>query len=378
MRRWLAVSLLGVTATAQGGGPETSNAAAATPCSDAWYRSIEAQVPTGDGQQHGPDVGSDEWKSVVEFKLGIRGAPGVPGRDSSAWCGYIDWIVTRSSTSPPLVAHAAGTTVARGPPAGQSRVDPKGIEQVWVPAGTFLMGTDATAIQALKSLDPPKFVLGELASEQPRHEVHLTTGYWLDKYEVTNSAFSAFVAAGGFENRRLWSEAGWAWLAQQALDQLPRKCLGNVPDNPVVCVTWFEAEAYARWRGGRLPTEAEWEYAARGPQSQVYPWGNEFDGSRCNVTGSDGLRPVGSFSTGASWVGARDMAGNAMEWVQDWLGEYTGGAVQDPVGPDSGKVKVEKGGWWGGPSFAARSAYRHFEDPPEYGDMHIGFRVVSP
>jgi formylglycine-generating enzyme required for sulfatase activity len=144
-------------------------------------------------------------------------------------------------------------------------------------------------------------------------------------------------------------------------------------------VTWYEAEAYARWRNGQLPTEAEWEYAARGPRSYRYPWGDSFDASRCNVIDTEGLTAVGSFPDGVSWVGAHDMAGNAMEWVQDWLGVdyYRTGEAIDPQGPATGKVKVEKGGWWGSHAIVARSAYRHFEDPPEYGDGHIGFRVVS-
>jgi formylglycine-generating enzyme required for sulfatase activity len=264
------------------------------------------------------------------------------------------------------------------PTAGQVRVDSKGIEQVWVPEGSFLMGTDEASIQELMGLNPPGFVAGEFALEQPQHEVRITQGYWIDQYEVTNKAFQAFVADGGYTNQALWSAEGWEWLGRQFVDQLPRYCLGNEPDNPVACITWFEAEAYAHWRGGQLPTEAEWEYAARGPQSFIYPWGNEFDGSRCNVVDGTGLKPVGSYPTGASWVGAQDMAGNVMEWVQDWLGSYSAEAVENPTGPATGTVKVEKGGWWGGTFFVARSAYRHFEDPPDYGDMHIGFRVVSP
>jgi formylglycine-generating enzyme required for sulfatase activity len=258
------------------------------------------------------------------------------------------------------------------------RIDPKGIEQVWVPAGSFLMGTDEAAISKLMTLHPTGFVLGEFASEQPQHEVRITAGYWIDKSEVTNKAFQAFVADGGYQTQAVWSAAGWDWLRQQPDGLLPRNCLGNVADNPVACVTWYEAEAYAKWRGGRLPAEAEWEYAARGPRSLAYPWGNDFDGSRCNVVDSTGLKPVGSYPAGVSWVGAFDMAGNVMEWVQDWLGSYSAGAVDNPTGPATGKVKVEKGGWWGSTLFVARSAYRHFEDPPEYGDGHIGFRAVSP
>jgi iron(II)-dependent oxidoreductase len=284
-------------------------------------------------------------------------------------------LATATVTMTPPTLEPTSTSI---PTPGQVRTDPRGIEQVWVPAGSFLMGTDAGAIEELRALKPPGFVLGEFASEQPQREVRITAGYWIDKYEVTNKAFQAFVEAGGYQNRDLWSDAGWEWLSHQSVDQLPRYCLGNLPDNPVACVTWHEAEAYARWRGGRLPTEAEWEYAARGPRSLTYPWGNEFDSSRCNVVDSKGLKPVGSYPQGASWAGALDMAGNVMEWVQDWLGSYAPDAVENPTGPARGKVKVEKGGWWGSNLFVARSAYRHFEDPPEYGDVHIGFRVVSP
>ncbi len=277
-----------------------------------------------------------------------------------------------------LLLLEAASTVAPAQPMAQVRIDPQGIEQVWVPPGSFLMGSDEATIRELMALDPPRFVVGEFASEQPQHEVQVTTGYWIDRREVTNKTFQMFVGAGGYRDEDYWSEAGRDWLSKQTVGELPRPCLGNVPEHPVASVTWYEAEAYARWRGGRLPTEAEWEYAARGPTSPNYPWGNEFDAGRCNLAGSTGLKPVGSYLSGASWVGALDMAGNAMEWVQDWLGVYAAGAVTDPGGPASGKVKVEKGGWWGAPFIVARPAYRHFEDPPEYADAHIGFRVITP
>lgn len=265
-------------------------------------------------------------------------------------------------------------------PVGQlTQIDSKDVEQVWVPAGSFRMGSDASAIAELEALKPPEWIAKAFASEQPQHKVRLTTGYWIDKYEVTNRAFQAFVESGGYASREYWSEAGWRWLTGEAGGQRSAACVAPAPDHPRVCVTWYEAEAYATWRGGRLPTEAEWEYAARGPESLRYPWGNEFDSQRCNVVDSKGLTPVGSYPAGVSWVGAHDMAGNAMEWVQDWLdvAYYERRESNDPAGPTLGRIKVEKGGWWGSNLFVTRAAYRHYEDPPGYADKHIGFRVVS-
>lgn len=262
------------------------------------------------------------------------------------------------------------------------------------------MGTDEATIHELEALRPPGFVLGEFPLEQPQHEVRITHGFWIDKYEVTNAAFQAFVDDGGYQNRAYWSDAGWEWLSDKNISSLPRYCSFAQPDTPRACITWYEAEAYAKWRGGRLPTEAEWEYAARGPESLIYPWGNEFDSSRCNVIDSMGPTPVGSFPDGASWVGALDMAGNAVEWVQDWLGNYEQGVAVDPIGPATGTIRIQKGGWWGGNLFVARAAYRQalaagahsmvrptmliilnfyfYLDPPDYGDYRIGFRIVSP
>lgn len=273
---------------------------------------------------------------------------------------------------------APGTPVSspdRDP--GTARTDARGVGQVWVPGGTFTMGADDSAAT------PPPWAANEARSERPAHTVQLTRGYWIDTTEVTVASFTAFKAAGGYNDESLWSPEGWKWRQAQGQKPLPDPCLQQAPDEPQVCVTWYEAEAYAHWRGGRLPTEAEWEFAARGPDSLVYPWGNDYDKTRANLDGGTGPKPVGNFPKGKSWVGALDMSGNGMEWVADWWSSvyYGQSPAADPKGPPSGSIKVEKGGWWGpandSGAYVGRAAYRHFEDPPFYDDYHIGFRIVS-
>lgn len=281
---------------------------------------------------------------------------------------------TPATTTPVTTTPAAAITVDPSLVAGSARTDTFGIDQVWVPAGVFMMGSDDTS-----GFDVPSWANAAWASEQPAHEVELTRGYWIDRHEVTNEAFDAFVAAGGYDEPAHWSEEGLVWLARQDPLSLPAACESSEADHPRACVTWHEAEAYAAWRGGRLPTEAEWEFAARGPDSFVFPWGDVWDTTLANIEDSTGTTAVGSYPRGASWVGAVDMAGNVMEWVGDWWSftYYEERVRVDPHGPESGSKKVEKGGWWGKVPFVGRSAYRHFEDPPTYQDEHIGFRVVA-
>ncbi len=286
-----------------------------------------------------------------------------------------------SAVASPSAAPTASPTPPASPSidpnAGKERIDEHGVAQVWVPSGSFLIGTDET--DPTGELAPPTWARFELASERPQHEVALTSGYWIDKTEVTNQAFQAFVDAGGYQERSLWSEAGWTWLSGRDATALPVACVDAEPDHPRVCITWFEAEAYAAWRGGALPTEAQWEFAARGPSSPIFPWGDDWDAAKANVVDSSELTAVGSYPDGASWVGALDMSGNAMEWAADWYsGSYYKQQVRDdPTGPDLGTKKVEKGGWWGSVPYVARAAYRHFEDPPTYQDHHIGVRIVT-
>jgi formylglycine-generating enzyme required for sulfatase activity len=240
------------------------------------------------------------------------------------------------------------------------------------------MGSDET------SATPPAWAAATFQSEHPAHEVALSRGYWIDATEVTVAQLAAFKAAGGYDDETLWSERGWVWRRGMGGISLPKPCLDQEPDQPQVCVTWYEAEAYATWRGGRLPTEAEWEFAARGPDSRIYPWGDDFDPTLANLDGATGPVAVGRYPKGASWVGALDMAGNAMEWVADWWSRdyYAQGIRVDPTGPSTGGKKIEKAGWWGPPddagAFIARSAFRLDEDAPTYSDHHIGFRIISP
>jgi iron(II)-dependent oxidoreductase len=300
-------------------------------------------------------------------------------RSIGVWAGALILLTSCSgggimtSETPPTSTALPDPTPARA--MGESRADAHGVEQVWVPAGSFEMGTLETA-----ELDPPSWAKAELASEQPAHRVQLSSGYWIDKFEVTNASFARFAEAGGYQDPSYWSSQGLEWLQRQGNRKLPLRCAAEEPpDFPRVCVTWYEAQAYASWRGGRLPTEAEWEYAARGPRSNIYPWGDEWDPAKANVVDSDRPTAVGSFPAGASWIGALDMSGNAMEWVGDWLDPdyYSLRVSVDPQGPESGRIKIEKGGWWGSNPYVARAAYRHFEDPPDYQDHHIGFRVVT-
>ncbi|HJP87860.1 MAG TPA: SUMF1/EgtB/PvdO family nonheme iron enzyme [Candidatus Limnocylindrales bacterium] len=289
----------------------------------------------------------------------------------------------QGTTLSPPASTTTNPTEAPGTPVespdrdpGTARTDAHGVGQVWVPGGTFTMGSDDI------DATPPPWAANEARTERPAHEVNLSRGYWIDTTEVTVASFTEFKNAGGYDDESLWSAEGWQWRKRQGTKALPDPCLQQAPDEPQVCVTWYEAEAYAHWRGGRLPTEAEWEFAARGPESLVYPWGNEYDRTLANLDGGTGPMAVGSFPRGKSWVGALDMSGNVMEWVADWWSSvyYSQSPANDPTGPATGSIKVEKGGWWGpandGGAYVGRSAYRHWEDPPLYADHHIGFRIV--
>lgn len=295
-----------------------------------------------------------------------------------------------------VVLCALATPIAVGKSPGDAfERDAYGVRMLWAPPGAFRMGsTNAEIDGALELCEAARgsCAASWVASEQPHHEVSLA-GFWIDATEVTNEQFCRFLNSEG--NR---IEGGRAWLDVRSPDCLileiddefrPKE---GFEDHPVVEVSWFGANAYATWAGGRLPTEAEWAYAARGPDSAVFPWGNSFDGtalSYCdancafdtrNESSDDGYArtaPVGIYPTGASWVGALDMAGNVWEWCADWYSStyYQESPAENPTGPPTGTRRVCRGGAWGGDPYDVRSARRGGIRPRD-SYASIGFRCV--
>jgi sulfatase modifying factor 1 len=255
---------------------------------------------------------------------------------------------------------------------------------VRVPAGTFRMGSPDSE--------------GD-ADEHPQHEVTLS-GYCIDRTEVTVAAYGACVAAKGCSASRL--TVSWAGYSPEDTKRHSRWCNGpDRPEHPMNCVDWEQAAAYCQWAKKRLPTEAEWEYAARGSGGRRYPWGNpEPSVERLNAcgrecvsmakrylnaawrglySGKDGWEttaPVGTYRDGVSPFGTFDMAGNVWEWTSDWYGLYTGAAATNPKGPNAGEYRVNRGGGWATLDISwVRAANRDGSDPSNrFNDL--GFRCA--
>ena len=251
------------------------------------------------------------------------------------------------STPLPIPASAALPLSANNPITG--------VAVVYVPAGEFLMGSAETD----SNRDP--------ASEEPQHKVYLDA-FWISKLQVTNAMFNACVAAGSCNY-----SAGHA-TNPNYLDPL-------FANHPVVYVSWDMAQTYCRWTGGRLPTEAEWEKAARGPDGQRYPWGTDMARIKyANANNEVGnTTAVGTFPFGTSYYGALDMGGNVREWVSDWYDAdyFSVSPVANPQGPESGDAKVLKGASYKDPWVYSRSANRLSHEPASPGAVR-GFRCVYP
>jgi formylglycine-generating enzyme required for sulfatase activity len=259
---------------------------------------------------------------------------------------------SRSETPTPPPGPTEGTSAGHGLPGlGNTWARPAdGMRMVYVPGGTFPMGS---------SEDDPE----ARPDEWPQHRVTLE-GFWIDQTEVTNAQFLQFLNEHGNRGPRgatmIVLDQGYTRISQVG----DRFVAPEVAfQRPVVMVTWHGAVAYCAWAGGRLPSEAEWEYAARGPEGSRYPWGN--DPPTCDLANYGtciGVPvQVGSRPAGASWCGALDMAGNVWEWVSDWFAPYSGEPQENPTGPTSGDVPVLRGGGWHSPRWEIRAAYRQHE-----------------
>jgi formylglycine-generating enzyme required for sulfatase activity len=239
-----------------------------------------------------------------------------------------------------------------------------------VPAGSFKMGTTPEIAEELS-----KTTNSRLADETPQHTVWVES-FLIGRYPVTNREYKEFVDATGhgvpFRDDALSRHMNW--------DFDTRRCPLGRDDHPVTLVSWYDAQAYCQWLGGRLPTEAEWEKAARGEDGRQWPWGNTWQSDRCNA-GIDGIRdttPVQQYAErGQSPYGVWDMAGNVWEWTSSHLDPYPYDAGDGREVMSVGGRRAHRGGAWLLPSFAVRCSSRGSADPRDFG-FNLGFRVVLP
>jgi formylglycine-generating enzyme required for sulfatase activity len=255
---------------------------------------------------------------------------------------------TPAPTSPPVPEGAATPEVVEEPSATPVPALAVTDVMVEIPAGPFILGTDVG--------NP---------DEGPAHEFDVPA-FQIDKFEVTNADFAAFVEVTGYQTDAEKSGAKRTW----------RDDFGAGEDNhPVVRVTWNDAVAYCTWLGKRLPNEAEWEKAARGPEGFTYPWGDEWDPTQANVkeSGLRGTTAVGSYLPNG--YGLHDVAGNVWEWTNEWYQPYPG---NDEEGQFYGeKFRVVRGGGWFEEAPQVVTYNRNAADPDETANDDLGFRCAK-
>jgi sulfatase modifying factor 1 len=279
-------------------------------------------------------------------------------------------------------------------PASAQETGEKYKDMVLIPAGEFLMGSTKEQVKKVtESYNGKKPWFG---NETPQRSVSLKA-FYIDKYEVTNSQYKKFVDATGY--RVPYVSEPWAQKYNWKDGTYPPYPLG-MGRRPVVLVSYEDALAYAKWAGKRLPTEAEWEKAARGTDGRIYPWGNEWDSSRCNsaerIFGRPVITfnqtriweqqfkikaafsvftdPVGKYESGKSPYGCYDMAGNVWEWTSDWYEPYPGSSY---ITEEYGKTyKVLRGGSWYNGRIVLRCPNRN-RSFPSYRSANFGFRCAK-
>ncbi|MEO8341569.1 MAG: SUMF1/EgtB/PvdO family nonheme iron enzyme, partial [Nitrospirota bacterium] len=192
--------------------------------------------------------------------------------------------------------------------------------------------------------------------------------YWIDQYPVTNRKYRAFIVADGYGTHAYWSSDGWKWKIENNITtpKYWNNTKWNKADHPVVGVSYYEAEAYAKWVEKRLPTEREWEKAARGEDGRRYPWGEEFDKNRCNSdeSGIGHTTPVTQYPKGVSPYGCYDMAGNVWEWCADWYDE------------EKKDWRVRRGGSWFNEPVNLRASDRYWIYAVNRANFN-GFRLAQ-
>ena len=247
--------------------------------------------------------------------------------------------------------------------------DPRLEQHNWVKVegGWFWMGAQA------KDAGGRNYDKEAYEDESPVHRVE-APAFCLGRYPVTVFEYERFVTAGGYGKERHWTAGGYGGFTEPGNWQRQLR----YPNRPVVEVSWHEAAAYCKWAEGRLPMEAEWEYAARcGRDGVRYPWGNEEpDEYRANFTGGPGHpTPVGLYLGGATPSEIHDLAGNVWEWVEDWWGEYSKTEAKNPKGPEKGDMKVVRGGAWFSDARGLRVSSRDWLRPVSRSS-DLGFRCA--
>jgi len=304
---------------------------------------------------------------VVIASLISTGSPGTPSIMTST-----ESLAVLTFTSIPATSPATKTVVSAATSFSLIEIrDSKGISMMFVPAGEFPMGSDLNAALAECKKFREDCDEGWVINEVPIHIVYLDA-YYIDKYEITNKQYSACVNVGVCD------------LPTESYSNTNTHYYGNTTfdNHPVIFVDWDRARRYCEWRGGQLPTEAQWEKAARGTDGLMYPWGESLDLNYANYSENSNnwanvdTTVVGNYIDGRSPYGVYDMAGNVFEWVADWYSDtyYLNSPSSNPKGPDTGQLRVLRGGSWFD-NYKLRSANRDYSEPSDAYNG-IGFRCA--
>jgi len=272
---------------------------------------------------------------------------------------------TSTPTYTPIPTSTPVPTATPTPPPPTPTHTPKPPTPTRVPTAAPTLGAPPPQVKAVMIAIPAgEFTMGsDVEDERPSHAVSVGA-FEIDKFEVTNQEFERFVWETGYvTNAEKAGETSWRYYAK------------DKPQHPVVKVSWNDAQAYCEWLGKRLPTEAEWEKAARGTDARTYPWGNQWDAGKANSkeAGNRGTTPVGSFPGGASPYGVMDMAGNVAEWTSDWFKAYPGGDFYSPYFGE--KYRVIRGGGWFSDQKLVRTTERSCSGV-ELANDDVGFRCA--